>query len=146
MAVAIGIGSAMSVASTSAGALVIGKIRSIDGPEVDRPPMDVTTMDSAGSYREFRTGGPIDGGEVSLDIVYFTTDAGMRYLVNHLEANPHAVASSAALKTYTITYGSAGGTQAFAAVIAGLSQAIPLDDAITRTVRLKVTGDAGFTT
>jgi hypothetical protein len=70
----------------------------------------------------------------------------MKYLANHLEADPLAVSSSLSLKTYTITYGSAGGTQAFAAVIAGMGQAIPLDDAITRTVRLKVTGDAGFTT
>jgi len=126
------------VSSTSTGNLVIGKIRSMDGPGLDRPPIDVTTMDSASDYRQFVSGGPIDGGEVSLEIIYYTSDPGMKYLVNHMEAESQ--------KSFTLTYGSAGGTQSFTAVVAGIEQAVNLDDAITRTVRLKVTGDAGYTT
>lgn len=138
MPVPIGMGTVLAV-STSTGALTIGGVRDIGGPEADCTPIDVTAMDSTGNFRVFLSGSPIDGGEVPLDIVYKTTDSGGRRLVTYLKAGTQ--------KNYTITFNTTSGTDVmeFAGIVIHLGQSIPYEGHVSRAVTLKVTKTPGFT-
>ncbi len=48
-------------------------VKSINGPGITRDTVDVTTMQSAGGYREF-IGALVDGGEVSFDANFLPLD------------------------------------------------------------------------
>ena len=132
----VGMGTALAV-STSTGSLALGGIRNIGGPNSDSPAVDVTAMDSTGNFRVFLGGGPIDGGDVPLELVFKTSDTGQARLITYHYAGTE--------KTYTITFNTtAGTTQTFAAVVTSVGHAIPYEDAVTRAITLKVTKTPGF--
>jgi len=119
--------------------MAVGKVRNIEGPESDAPPIDVTTIESTGRFRVFAGGGAIDGGEVSLDVVYYTTQDPMYRIAAY-----HAAGTQ---KNYTITYNTTGTpTQTFAALVSRIGQTIPLDDVVTRNISLKITKTPGWDT
>jgi hypothetical protein len=125
--------------STSTGAVTIGKVRGIDGPESDAPPIDITTIDSTGRFRVFSGAGAIDGGEVTLDVVYYTSESGMTRLVDY-----HYNGTE---KNYTLTYNTTGtDTQEFAAIVPRIGQSIPLDDVVTRSITLKISKTPAWST
>jgi predicted secreted protein len=98
--------------------------------------VDTTTLDTPGRYRTF-IGGLVDGGEVTLDLVYDTEDTSHKLLADRL--------TSQATKAYTITYPSPlTSTQIFSAFVSGLSVETPLDDLITQQCTLKITGSPDF--
>lgn len=139
MPVPIGMGTVLAV-STSTGSLAVGGIRDIGGPEADCAAIDVTSMDSTGNYRVFLSGGPIDGGEVPLDVVFMTTNSGGRRMVECLK--------SGAEKNYTITFNTTAGTDHmhFAGIVSHIGQSIPYEGHVSRAITLKVTKTPGFTT
>jgi len=132
----VGMGVTLAV-STSTGTVTLAKIRSVEGPESATEPVDVTTMDSTGNFRVFVGGGPIDPGEVTLELVYATTNTSFGRLVDY-----HYNGTQ---KNYTINFTSTA-VQTFAALVQSIGQSIPLDNEITRSVVLKVTKTPGYTT
>lgn len=139
MTVPIGMGTVLAV-STSTGQLGIAGIRDIGGPEADTTPIDITAMDSTGNFRVFLGGGPIDGGQVPLDLVFKTSDATQKRLISDLYAGTQ--------RQYTVTFNTTAGgeTMTFAAFVAHVGQSIPYEGHISRAVTLKITKDPGFTT
>jgi predicted secreted protein len=138
MPVPIGMGTILAV-STSTGQLGIAGIRDIGGPEADTTPIDITAMDSAGNFREFLGGGPIDGGEVPLDLVFSTTHRTQKMLISDLYAGTQ--------RNYTVTFHTtASETMTFAAFVTHIGQSIPYEGHVSRAVTLKVTKNPGFTT
>lgn len=134
MAKEIGYGAELSVATTT-GTLDIAQIRSISGPDSEADMVDTTTMDSSTNYRTFIQG-LADPGQVTLELVYDGTSVGHARLETYQE--------NMTSKVYTISYPTSANTQSFTAYVQSLSVEIPLDDLITQSVTLKITGDPGW--
>lgn len=131
----VGFGSILTCTS-STGTLTIGQIRSIDGPSGSGTDVDTTTLDSSSNFRTFSPG-PTDPGELTLDLVYD------KALNDHGRLGSYYASQVA--KTWTVTDGSSTGpTRAFSGYIKSMGAAIPLDDVITCSVTIKVSGVPGF--
>jgi hypothetical protein len=113
--------------------VAIGDVLSISTPSVT-----VATIDTTGIADVFRTflGGTIDSGELSLEIMYDpNSTAGAA-----LEAEWESTASAAPTgKTCVITF-SDSSTYTFTAVLTGFSASVAIDDKVTASVSLKVSG------
>ena len=108
----------------------IAEVNSITGPGKTRATIDVTSLDSTGGYREFIASFR-DAGEVSLEM-NFTRD-GFVVLNTDFEAET--------ARAYQIVLPDTGATTLdFDAFVVDLGMAIPLDDKVTATVTLKITG------
>ena len=114
----------------------IAEINNIDGPNLARDTIDVTSLDSTGGYREF-IGGFRDGGEVTLEM-NFTESGWIDLKARFEEETNHA---------YSITLDEGGTNEfefEFSAWITALGVAVPLDDKITCSVTLKIDGQLTF--
>lgn len=102
----------------------------------DAEEIDVTTHDSAGSYREFVNGFK-NAAEISFPIVYDPANATHEYLrANH----------AGAAQTFQIVLPDAGAaTFDFDALIKGFRVSAPVDGRLEATVTIKPTGDIVFT-
>ena len=113
--------------------VAIGDVLSISSPSVT-----VATIDTTGIADVFRTflGGTIDSGEMSLEIMYDpNSTAGTA-----LEAEWESTASAApTAKACVITF-SDSSTYTFNAVLSGFSASVAIDDKVTASVSLKVSG------
>lgn len=111
----------------------IGEIISITPPNVSVDSIDVTTMDSTDSYRDFIPG-LIDGGEVGFECKFYPGDEdGQIAVKNAIDAKT--------INTYVIEFPSpVGATWTFSAFPTAFEGDIPLDDAIGLSVSLKITG------
>ncbi len=127
------IGLTTTISTTADG--TIAQVRGISGPGASGDAVDCTTLDNSGRYRAF-LGGLVDGGEVTLDLVYDTEDANHQVLAQLL--------TSQAERAFTITYPSTFSPQIFNAFVSGLSVETPLDDLITAQCTLKINGTPGF--
>jgi predicted secreted protein len=108
----------------------IAEINKITGPNMSRGTIDVTSLDSTGGYREF-IGGFRDGGTVQFDMNF--TLAGYIAMKDDFESDE--------LRDYQIVMPDAGNTTfEFAALVTELPLDIPMDDKITCSVTLKVSG------
>jgi Phage major tail protein 2. len=67
------------------GTKIIGDLTSIGSPSVDTEEIDVTTLDSAGAYREFIPGFK-DAGELNISGFFVPTDEGQAALYEALES------------------------------------------------------------
>lgn len=102
----------------------------------DTEEIDVTTHDSAGSYRETVNGFKAPA-EISFPIVYDPAEADHEYL----RANHGGTA-----KAFKIILPDAGNAQfAFSAIIKGFRVSAPVDGRLEATVSVKPTGDITFT-
>ncbi len=119
--------------ATSTG--TIAQVRGISGPGASGDAVDTTTLDVSGRYRTF-IGGLVDGGEVTLDLVYDTESAGHKALAIRL--------TSQDTTAWTITYPTTFSAQSFSGFVTGLSAETPLDDLITAQCTIKITGSPGF--
>ena len=113
--------------------VAIGDVLSISTPSVS-----VATIDTTGIADVFRTflGGTIDSGEMSLEVMYDpNSTAGTA-----LEAEWESTASAApTAKTCVITF-SDSSTYTFSAILTGFSASVAIDDKVTASVSLKVSG------
>jgi predicted secreted protein len=108
----------------------IAEINSIDGPNMSREQIDVTSLDSTGGYREF-IGSFRDGGSVSLDM-NFTRD-GFVDMQDDFESD--------SVVNYQIVLSDSGATTLeFAGFVSDLSVSVTTDDKVTATVSIKVSG------
>lgn len=113
------------------GANTIAQIKEISGPSRSADSVDVTTLDSPNRYREF-IAGLKDGGEVSFTVVYDPSIASHAALNTSFE--------SGAVEACEIGLTLLARKLTFNASITGLGVTIPVDDAITQEVTLKVSG------
>lgn len=108
----------------------IAEINSITGPDKSRGTIDVTSLDSTGGYLEFITSFR-DAGEIALEM-NFTRD-GYVVLNEDFESDTS--------KEYQIILPDTGATTLeFSGWVTDLGMAIPMDDKVTATVTIKITG------
>lgn len=123
-------GVAVSVATND-----IGDLTEISLPETESADIDVTTHDSANGYREF-LGGLKDGGTMTLAGKYDISDTGQAYLRNPANQGGSPVA-------VVVTF-SDSSTASFNAVVKGYGVSNPLDEDVTFTSSLRISGSVTY--
>ena len=113
----------------------VAEINSIGGPDMSRDSIDVTSLDSTGGYREFIAGFR-DGGEVSLDM-NFTLDSYDDMKVD-FESDDTVNYQIVLPDTNETTF-------EFAGLVTSLGIAVPMDDKVTATVAIKISGQVTLT-
>ena len=108
----------------------IAEIRSISGPTMSKDTIDVSSFDSEGGYREYITGFK-DAGELVMSM-NFTNDSLTQTLLdyNTNRANHYRILFPNQERT----------TLAFDASVSGMPLDVPVDDAVTMEVTLRITG------
>ena len=110
--------------------VAIAEVNSIDGPNMSRDTIDVTSLDSTGGYREF-IGGFRDGGEISLEMNF--TFAGYEAMKTDFESSDK--------QDYQIVMPDAGNTTFdLSGFVSSIGMAVPTDDKVTATVTIKISG------
>lgn len=112
----------------------IGGLTSIGGIEVSSDTVDVTALDSEGGYREFIAGFK-DAGDVSLEGFLDDADEGQKEAYKALE--------SAAVQKCEIAFPN-GSKWTFDGIITGFSTSASLEDAVTFSCTVKVSGKPTF--
>lgn len=114
----------------------IGGLTSIGGIEASADTVDVTALDSDGGYREYIAGFK-DAGEVSLEgFLDDATDANQSEL--------YTLFSNGNIVDCVITFPN-GGKWEFKGIVTGFGTSASVDDAITFTSTVKVSGAPTFT-
>lgn len=111
----------------------IAEITAIDGPNITKETIDVTSLDSTAGFREF-IGSFIDGGEVSLE---------MNFNREHYDDFKTDIESSDLVNYQIDMTGSADPEDTvfdFAALVTALGLGITTDDKVTAPVTLKISG------
>lgn len=129
--------------SPSATYTFIAEVTSISGPSISMDTTDVTTMES-GYWREFEAT-LNDGGEVNLDINYVpseathnnsdSTTAGLIYLLDNQVLRGYQLAFPQESPEYIIE---------FNAWMTSFEISVPVDDVVTASATLRVTGAPTF--
>jgi len=121
----------------TASAKAIGSLTSISSPSMSQETIDVTTLDSAGDYREF-IGGFKDGGEVSFSGFFDPQDDG--------QAAVYAALESSADEDFTIEFPAALGAKwSFKGVVTAYQTTAELEEAIGFEGTIKVSGKPTLT-
>lgn len=116
--------------TSSASYETIAEINSYSGPNKTRTMIDVTSLDSTDGYKEFITSFR-DGGEVALEMNF--TPTGYALMNDDFEVEDS--------RDYRITLPNTPTTEfEFTAYVSALGMAIPLEDKVTASVTLKITG------
>ena len=114
----------------------IGGLTSIGGIEASAETVDVTALDSDGGYREFIAGFK-DAGEVSLE--GYLDDAEDQKQLTVYEAFESGKEQECIIEFPN------GGKWTFKGIVTGFSTSASLDDAITFSSSIKVSGKPTFT-
>ncbi len=117
------------------GSTTVGGLTSISGVELTTETIDVTTLDSDGGYREFVPGFS-DGGEVTAD--GYMSDKGSE------ESTIIGLVGSDTEQSCEIEF-SNGAKWKFDGIITGFSTNADLEDAISFSITVKVSGKPTFT-
>tara|TARA_R100001463_G_scaffold129363_2_gene188247 strand:- start:39 stop:443 length:405 start_codon:yes stop_codon:yes gene_type:complete len=113
--------------------VAIGDIISISAPSVTVATIDTTSV--ASIYRTF-LGGTIDSGTMSLEIMYDpNSTAGAA-----LEAEWEATASNAPVERDCEIEFSDSSKYAFKGILVGMSASVAIDDRVTASVEIKLSG------
>ena len=113
----------------------VAKLTSISGIELSAETMDITTLDSTEGYREFMAGF-IDGGEVTAEGLLSETGTAESELINKVGGDAQEC---------TIEFPS-GAKWEFDAIITAFSTDVSLEDPLSFSITLKVSGKPTFTT
>lgn len=125
----------VSSGSSSTDWVQLAEVNSITGPNKTRATIDVTSLDSAGGYREFIASFR-DPGEVTLNM-NFTLDS---------YDDMNADFESDSTNDYQIILPDTGNTTFdFAGYVTSLGMAVPLDDKVSADVTIKLTGQVTIT-
>lgn len=108
----------------------IAGVTSITPPALSKDTVDVTNMQSSDRFRE-HISGLRDAGEASIEINFDPDSTEVANLITDYEAD--------SARTYQILFES-GADWTFEGIVTGMTPAIPVDDKMTATVSLKVTG------
>lgn len=112
----------------------IGGLTSIGGIEVSADTVDVTALDSEGGYREFLMGFK-DAGDVSLEGYLDDADAG--------QAAAYTALESGEVQKCEIAFPN-GSKWTFDGIITGFSTSASLEDAVSFSATVKVSGKPTF--
>ena len=118
----------------SAATTKIGGLTSIGGVEVSADTVDVTTLDSEGGYREFIMGFK-DAGDVSLEGFLDDADTG--------QAAAYAALESGETQKCEIAFTN-GSKWTFNGIVTGFSTSASLEDAVSFSATVKVSGKPTF--
>lgn len=111
---------------------VISDLTSIGSPSISQDEIDVTTLDSAGEYREFIAGFK-DAGEVSISGFFVPSDVG--------QAAVYAALESGDVQPFEIIYPAAlGASWNFEGFISAYNITAELEDAIAFDATIRVSG------
>lgn len=110
--------------------VAIAEVNSISGPNMSRDTIDVTSLDSTGGYREF-IGGFRDAGEVSLE---------MNFTLNGYDQMKDDFESSATMFYQIVLPDTGNTTLQFEGLVTSLGTEVPMDDKVTCSVTIKVSG------
>lgn len=117
---------------TSTAAKAIGFLTSISSPSMSQETIDVTTLDSAGEYREF-IGGFKDGGEVSASGFFNPQDEGQAAVYTALE--------NSTTEDFAIEFPAAMNAKwTFKGVVTAYNTTAELEEAIGFEITIKVSG------
>ncbi len=129
----------------------VGNIISIGGPEMSRDSLEISTMESAGKFREFIPG-LLDAGEVTMEVNYDGTAAGTaNFLQGRLTATLVPVPTNptsqtlVVLRFYDHATAASRSNWVCPGLVTGLGHAIPFDDKVTQSVTVKLTGQPTYT-
>ena len=109
----------------------VAKVQDISGPDLGGDDIDFTNMDSASGFMEFMPG-LVDGGEVSITLVFTKAETALLY--GYLRT----------LKAYMVTF-SDGSTWHFNGYIKSLGNEAPAKGGIMQTATFKVAAKPTFT-
>lgn len=81
-----GIGTLFKIATVASPTnyITVGRVISISGPQISSERIEITTLDSAGGYKEY-IGGLKDGGEIQLEVYWKKSDAKQVILRNAVD-------------------------------------------------------------
>lgn len=112
----------------------VGEITSLTAPTLTRDAVEKTHTQSPERWREF-LGGLKDGGEVTAELNFDPADATTTSFLNDVNTNT--------LQEYQIEWPN-GTTWEFFGLITGFEPGAPLDDRMTASVTLKLSGKPTF--
>lgn len=117
----------------------IAECRSISGPSMATDILDVTNHESQGGVREFKAG-LIDPGELTFDLAFQPGEPS-----HGTRAGLQKAQLDRALDNYHLVFPPGiGFTWLFQGIVTGLPLTFPIDEVITSSVTLKVTGLPDF--
>lgn len=127
-----GLGTVLKMGKTTVAKAIAG-LTEIGGIELTADTIDVTTLDSAGGYREF-IGGFKDGGEVSISGFFDpTTGKGQKEMYDAFE--------SGAVEDFAIEFPSSLKTKwEFKGIVTGFKTSTSLEDPVSFEGSIKVSG------
>jgi len=113
----------------------IAEVTDISGPGLELDAIEATSHSSTGGYKEF-IGGLLDGGEVSFEISFIPTNATHSYTSGLIYALRNRT-----VRNFQLVFPNVGATTwAFAALVTGFEPKEPVDDKLSASVTLKITG------
>ncbi len=114
----------------------VAEVVSISGPSLSMDTVDVTHMESTGTYREFIPGLK-DGGEVSVTLNFLPADATQNATAGILKDYNDRV-----LRNFQIVFPDSGNTTwTIAGYVTAFEAETPLEDKMTASVTIKVSGE-----
>jgi len=130
------LGTKLKIGETSP--VTVAQLTSISGLELSADTIDVTTLDSDGGYREF-IGGFKDGGEVSIEGIFDpTTGKGQKELYDLFESGD--------VEDFVIEFPTnIGASWQFKGVVTGISTSASLEDPLSFSATIKVSGKPTLT-
>lgn len=115
----------------------VAQVRDINGPNMSRDTIEVTTRDSAGQAREYLAG-LLDNGEVTFDLVYDPDDS------THSASATGGLITLLAAGTsnnFRVSFADSTATTAtFSGIVTGFEPTMPLNGAQTASATIKITG------
>jgi len=120
----------------------IGGITDISAPALTRAEIDVTDMESPDGFMAYIPG-LADGGEVSIEFNLYpnpASDTNQHVLREDLESGPNGAPTAFTIKFVT------GPEMEFNGFVTAFSPALPLEDKMTGSVTVKVSGKPTWTT
>lgn len=114
----------------------IAEVKSISGPQISMEFIDATHMESPSGYREVLPSFK-DGGEVSFDVNFLPANSTQTGLTTDFE--------NQTLRNFKIVWPDAAPTTwAFSAYITGFQPNASIDDVLSASVTLKISGAVDF--
>lgn len=118
--------------------VTVGEIIDVTPPSISKDTIETTHHATTDGIRTF-VGGLVDTGEASLEVNYDVAGT------EHVFLRDAALSANDTATNFRITYSdSANTTETFAAIVTGFEASSPIDDRITATITLKVSGDITY--
>lgn len=128
-----GFGVTLSISDTSGGSYTaVGEILGVTGPGISMDPVELTHASSDNGFRE-RVSGLADAGEITFDINF--VKAQMTTLYGYIRTT----------KWWKVTLPDSGSTWVCAGQITGIENEAPIDDRVTASITVQLTGKPTFT-